>query len=201
MKHYFFSSVPSFTISACVTIHTPSSLFPSKHITPACTAALAIVLASWPQKFVSAGLILRSAPAKPRTTASTGRLSGRDPKIMPGRKITVCLNPSSLTRSSSSPFIFKYGKLPLAFAPPEDISTYVSTPASLAALASSRFRSTSILRCASTLPAALRVVPSAEKKTRGCSSRGNWEAQVEVSVDVRGKSFGEAVGLGTSRRA
>ena len=35
---------------------------------------------------------------------------------------------------------------------------------------------------------------------RGESSRGNWAGHEVVSVEVRGKSLVEAVGLGRSRR-
>lgn len=53
--------------------------------------------------------------------------------------------------------------------------------------ASSRFKSWSILRWASILPACALVVPSAEKKRRGEGEmEESSEDHVDVSVEVRG---------------
>jgi hypothetical protein len=44
------------------------------------------------------------------------------------------------------------------------------------------------------------VVPRPEKKTLGGGERGKSDAQVEVSVEERGCSFGLEEALGSSRR-
>lgn len=74
-------------------------------------------------------------------------------------------------------------------------------PEASAALARSRFRSTSILRCAATLPAVARVVPSEEMNADGVGCRldrelGHW-LESDSTWD---RNDGEAVGRFSARR-
>ena len=78
--------------------------------------------------------------------------------------------------------------------------TYISTPASLAALARSKFKSKSILRWLAKPPAAARVVARPEKRILGAGVWGKSEGQEEGSGEVMGVSLGEASGCGSGLR-
>lgn len=69
-----------------------------------------------------------------------------------------------------------------------DMSTYTRTPASFAALASSKLKSKSIFRCASNPPARARDVPRLERKTPGVGEiEETSEGQEEDSAETMGR--------------